>query len=77
MTEIIPDNVPRLHVRYEGRSWNMLLSDLDLGPLSSDEEVRWALARYLDVPAGSFKLYVVEHHGNGNITVRPEAVFGA
>jgi len=31
---------------------------------------------YLDVPAGSFKLYVVEHHGNGNITVRPEAVFG-
>lgn len=76
MTEIIPDNAPRLHVRFEGRSWNLLLSDLDLGPLSSDDEVRHALARYLDVPPGSFKVYVVEHHGNGNITVRPEAVFG-
>ncbi len=76
MTEIIPENAPRLHVRYEGRSWNLLLSDLDLGPLSADEDVRQALARYLGVPEGSFKVYVIERHRNGNITVRPEAVFG-
>ncbi len=76
MTEIIPDNAPRLHVRFEGRSWDLLLSDLDLGPLSTDDEVRRALARYLDVPASKFGLYVVEHHTNGNLTVRPEAIFG-
>ncbi len=77
MTEILPDNAPRLHIRYEGRSWNLPLSDLDLGPISTDEAVRNALSYYLGVPADSFKLYVIERHPNGNITVRPQAVFGS
>ncbi len=76
MTELIPRNAPQLHVRFEGRSWDILLSDLDIGAMSSDDEVRTALARYLDVPAGKFAPYVVERHANGNMTVRPEAVFG-
>jgi hypothetical protein len=77
MAEIIPNTAPRLHVRFQGRSWDLLLSDLDLGPFSSDAEVCGALAGYLGVPTDSFKLYVIEHHTNGNITVRPEAVFGS
>jgi hypothetical protein len=76
MTEIIPQFAPWLHVRYEGRSWDLPLADLDLGPLSADDEVRAAVASYLDVPVYKLRLYVVERHTNGNMTVRPEAVFG-
>ncbi len=76
MNEVIPTNAPRLHVRFEGRSWDIPCADLDIGPLSSDDQVRAALAQYLDVPVGKLRLYVVEHHQNGNLTVRPEAVFG-
>ncbi len=76
MAELIPQNAPRLHVRFEGRSWDLLLSDLDVGGLSPDNEIRHALARYFDVPAAKFNAYIVERHANGNLTVRPEAVFG-
>ncbi len=76
MTEIIPQTAPWLHVRYEGRSWDLPLADLDLGPLSADDEVRAAVAGYLDVPVYKLRVYVVERHTNGNMTVRPEAVFG-
>lgn len=76
MTEIIPQTAPWLHVRYEGRSWDLPLAHLDLGPLSADDEVRAAVAGYLDVPVYKLRVYVVERHTNGNMTVRPEAVFG-
>jgi hypothetical protein len=47
-----------------------------VGAMSSDRDVRSALARYFEVPLRKFAPYVVERHANGNITVRPEAVFG-
>jgi hypothetical protein len=76
MTEIIPQSAAWLHIRYEGRSWDLPLADLDLGLLSADDDVRAAVASYLDVPVTKLRLYVVERHTNGNMTVRPEAVFG-
>jgi len=76
MAELIPQNAPRLHVRFDGRSWDLLLSDLDVGAVSPDNEIRQALARYFDVPVAKFNPYIVERHANGNLTVRPEAVFG-
>ena len=65
-----------LHVRFEGASRDIPCRDLDLGALSSDNDVREALADYLDVPVRKFRAYVIERHDNGNITVRPEATFG-
>ena len=65
-----------LHVRFEGRSLDVQLSDLDVGPASSDADVKRALAAYLDVPVDKFRHYVVDRHETGNLTVRPEAVFG-
>ena len=65
---------PWLHVRFEGRVWDLPLAELDLEPTSSDDAVRHALAGYLNVPVSSFHLYVVEHHTNGNLTVRPDAL---
>ena len=48
----------------------------DLDGLGTDRDVRQALAQYFDLPVQKFAPYVVERHANGNITVRPEAVFG-
>jgi hypothetical protein len=76
MTELIPYQDRQVRVRFEGQSWAIALALLDIGDLSTDNEVRAALARYLDIPATKLTPYVVERHANGNITVRPEAVFG-
>ena len=76
MTELMPYEDRRVHIRFEGRSWAIALALLDIGELSVDSEVRAALARYLEVPPAKLAPYVVERHANGNITVRPEAVFG-
>jgi hypothetical protein len=55
------------HVRFEGTSRDITFGVLDVGDLSSDEDVRQALANTLNVPV---------RHANGNMTVRPKAVFG-
>ena len=65
-----------LHIRFDGRSFDILLSDLDVGALSSDADVKRALAGYLGVPEQKLQDYVVDRHETGNLTVRPAAVFG-
>jgi hypothetical protein len=65
-----------VHIRFDGRSIDVPQSDLDVGPASSDNEVKRALARYLETPESSLRDYVVDRHETGNMTVRPEAVFG-
>jgi hypothetical protein len=65
-----------VHIRFEGRSQDIPLSAVDMGGMSSDQDIRRAVARYLDVPEKRFAPYVVERHPNGNMTVRPQAVFG-
>ena len=66
----------QLHVRFNGRSVDIPLNDLDLGRASTDQQVREATARYLDVSAREFRHYVVDRHETDNMTIRPEAVFG-
>lgn len=67
---------PMVHIRFQGHSYQLEAAQLDISALSSDQEVRQALAQYFEVPAGKLSAYVVERHENGNMTVRPEAVFG-
>lgn len=75
MNMIQPDEA-RIHIRFEGRSWEILCRDLDVGQMSTDDQVRRALANYFDINQGKLRTYVIERHENGNMTVRPEAVFG-
>jgi hypothetical protein len=65
-----------VHVRFDGRSVDIPLSNLDIGPASADREIKRALADHLEVPVEKLRDYVVDRHQTGNITVRPEAVFG-
>ena len=67
---------PVLHIRFDGRSFDIPLSDLDVGTLSSDVDVKRALAGYLSIPDTKLRDYTVDRHETGNLTVRPEAVFG-
>src|SRR4051812_6881285 len=75
MTELLRSD-PVVHVRFEGRSRDVPLADLDLGPRPAEAEIKQVLARYLEVPAEELRDYVVDRHETGNLTVRPEAVFG-
>ncbi len=65
-----------VHVRYEGRSWDFEARQLGLSTASSDAQVRESVAHVLEVPVNKLALYVVERYANGNITLRPQAVFG-
>ena len=44
--------------------------------MSADGQIKRALALALDVPYSKLDAYVVDRHANGNLTLRPEAVFG-
>jgi len=68
--------IPVLHLRFEGRSFDLPVSDLDIGGFSSDREIKRAVAVYLNVPEHKFAHYVMDRHETGNLTIRPEAVFG-
>ena len=51
---------PVLHIRFDGRSFDIPLSDLDVGVVSSDADVKRALAGYLNVPEAKFRDYTVD-----------------
>jgi hypothetical protein len=63
-------------VRYNGRSVDLLLSDLDIGSFSDDQAIRRAVAEYLGIKFSALESYAVDRHPNGNLTLRPQAVFG-
>lgn len=65
-----------LHIRFEGKSRDIPLSEIDIGVASTDEQVKNAVANFLDTEVSKLENYVVERHANGNFTIRPEAVFG-
>lgn len=64
------------HIRFDGRSRDIPLSELDVGVHSADGDIKRVLAQCLEVPVARLNDYVVDRHENGNLTVRPEAVFG-
>ena len=75
-TAMLPYEERSVHVRFQGQSWTLAWTVLNLREPVTPKDVRQALARYFDVAVRQFEPYVIEQHANGNITVRPEAVFG-
>ena len=65
-----------LHVRYEGRSYDLKEQVVGLTGKRSAAEVKAALARYFDVGLNRFDGYVVEFTPNDDVIVRPQAVYG-
>jgi hypothetical protein len=65
-----------IHVRFAGRSFDIPLVGLDLSSESGDVEVKHVIAGHLEVADRRLDDYVVDRHVNGNLTLRPAAVFG-
>jgi len=65
-----------IHVRFEGRSFDLPEKKLGLKAGFSDAEAREQLARYFDVGLRRFDGYIIDRRSSGDIIVRPEAVYG-
>jgi hypothetical protein len=67
---------PIAHIRFEGKSLDLPLAELGVGESAGNDELKQAAARYLEVSAKRLRDYVVDRHESGNVTIRPQAVFG-
>jgi hypothetical protein len=76
MAGVIPRQERKVHIRFDGRSWEVSAATLGLNEATDETTVKQAVAQYLDVSMEQLAPYVVEVHPSGNVTVRPEAVFG-
>jgi hypothetical protein len=76
MAQINQGHERMVHIRVEGRSWQVPAAELGLGATQDETAVKASVARYLDIAPDALGPYVVEWLPGGNITVRPEAVFG-
>ncbi len=65
-----------VHVRFEGRSLDFKERDLGIVAGMSDNEVKDRLARHLELRGDRLRAYVVDRGPNGDLIVRPEAVYG-
>ena len=65
-----------LHVRFNGRSFDVALAGLAINAAASDAAIKRALASQLDLSVSELDSYTIDRHANGNLTLRPEAVFG-
>lgn len=65
-----------IHVRFEGRSFDLQENKLGLNASANDKAIREALAGHLDVGIGRLAGYVIDRQPSGDLIVRPEAVYG-
>ena len=65
-----------VHIRYDGRSVDVHEEQLRVHARMTDREIREQVARHFDVGAGRLDNYVVDRTPNGDMVVRPEAVYG-
>lgn len=65
-----------IHVRFQGRSYDLTERHVGIHRRAGDREVKAALARYFDLHHRAFEGYVVDRPKTGDMIVRPEAVYG-
>ncbi|MCW3060015.1 MAG: hypothetical protein JWQ02_1836 [Capsulimonas sp.] len=65
-----------VHVRFEGRSYDLTERELNITATQTDDEIRTRLAGRFDVGPDALKDYVIDRTASGDLIVRPEAVYG-
>lgn len=65
-----------VHVRFNGRSFNIHEKELGIGSFDSDRRIKEEIARHLQVQKSQLSGYVIDRTKTGNLVVRPEAVYG-
>jgi hypothetical protein len=72
----IAGGVSMVHVRFEGRSFDVEASQLGIASGMNDIAVKERLANHLDVNQNRLQSYVIDRRPSGDLIVRPEAVYG-
>ncbi|MDY7014921.1 MAG: hypothetical protein SVX43_15260 [Cyanobacteriota bacterium] len=65
-----------VHIRFEGRSYDLRETQLNLVAGMNDTQVKERLARHFDVHINRLHDYVVDRRPSGDTIVRPEAIYG-
>jgi hypothetical protein len=65
-----------VHVRFEGRSYDLPERQLDLSAGMDDRAIKQGLAQHFEVGLERFQSYVVDRSPSGDLIIRPEAVYG-
>jgi hypothetical protein len=66
-----------LHIRFDGRSYDIPLAELEIGDNSTEAQIRNAATNWLGIPEQKLRAFAVDRNPQTNsITLRPEAVFG-
>lgn len=73
-----------IHVRHQGQSIDLTAQQLGLSEAAlrqaatpeADRTLKDALARFFGEAQGGFEHHVIDRPTNGNLIVRPEAVYG-
>ena len=65
-----------LHIRFEGRSYDIPKEQLSLAHAITDHQVLERVARHMDISLERLRHYVVDRRPSGVVMVRPEAVYG-
>ncbi|NEO27412.1 MAG: hypothetical protein F6K03_11095 [Kamptonema sp. SIO4C4] len=65
-----------IHIRFEGRSYDIAERQLDINATMNDTQIKQRIAQYLDVNAKRFSDYVIDRPTSGDLIIRPEAVYG-
>ncbi len=70
------DNLGTIRVRFGVHRVDLPWVEVDFSRISTDRQVRRAVADALGVPAADLADAAVDRHPNGNMTVRPIGPFG-
>lgn len=65
-----------VHIRFEGRSYDVTESQLGVTAGMNDSTIKERLAQHFDVNRNCFDSYVLDRRPSGDLIVRPEAVYG-
>ncbi len=65
-----------IHIRFEGRSYDVAENQLSIAAGMSDRAIKERLANHFDVKGDRFESYVLDRRPSGDLIVRPEAVYG-
>ena len=70
------DDLGTIRVRFGAHRVDLPWVEVDFSRISTDRQVRRAVADALGVPAADLAGAAVDRHPNGNMTVRPGGPFG-
>ncbi|RDH52000.1 hypothetical protein CBF18_01380, partial [Mastigocladus laminosus WC112] len=60
-----------VHIRFEGRSYDVSESQLGLTANMNDNIIKQRLAQHFDVQLNRFESYVIDRRPSGDLIVRP------